>query len=47
MTSTALEVRLTSYVRSSSEVEVTLEQHQSEESRDVKDLSWTPFNSEW
>ena len=44
--STALEVRLTSYVRSSSEVEVYFRTTSSEESRDVKDLSWTPFNSD-
>ena len=44
--STALEVRLTSYVRSSSEVEVYFRTTSSEEVRDVKDLNWTPFNSE-
>ena len=43
--STALEVRLTSYVRSSSEVEVYFRTTSSEESRDVKDLNWTPFNT--
>ena len=44
--STALEVRLTSYVRSSSEVEVYFRTTSSEEVRDVKDLNWTPFNSD-
>ena len=43
--STALEVRLTSYVRSSSEVEVYFRTTSSEEVRDVKDLNWTPFNT--
>ena len=44
--STALEVRLTSYVRASSEVEVYFRTTSSEEVRDVKDLNWTPFNSD-
>ena len=37
--STTLEVRLTSYVRSSSEVEVYFRTTSSEEVRDVKDLN--------
>ena len=44
--SSALEVRLTSYVRSSSEVEVYFRTTSSEEVRDVKDLNWTPFNTD-
>jgi hypothetical protein len=43
--SSALEVRLTSYVRSSSEVEVYFRTTSSGEVRDVKDLNWTPFNT--
>ena len=44
---TALEVRLTSSVQStSSEVEVYFRTTSSEEVRDVKDLNWTPFNSD-
>ena len=39
--SSEIEVRLTSYVRSSSEVEVYFRTTSSEEVRDVKDLNWT------
>jgi len=42
--STALEVRLTSNVRASAEVEVYFRGTSSEEVRDIKELSWTPFN---
>jgi hypothetical protein len=42
--STALEVRLTSNVRSDAEVEVYFRATSSEEVRDVKDLNWVPFN---
>ena len=43
--STALEVRLTSYVRASSSVRVYYRTTSSEEVRDIKDLNWTPFNT--
>ena len=42
--STSLEVRLTSNVRASAEVEVYFRGTSAEEVRDIKDLSWTPFN---
>ena len=42
--STALEVRLTSNVRASAEVEVYFRATSSEEVRDVNDLNWVPFN---
>ena len=41
--STALEVRLTSNVRSDAEVEVYFRVTSAEEVRNVKDLNWTPF----
>ena len=44
--STSLEVRLTSNVRASAEVEVYFRGTSAEEVRDIKDLSWTPFNSD-
>ena len=44
--STAIEVRLTSNVRSDAEVEVYFRASSSEEVRDIKDLSWTPFNGD-
>ena len=43
--SSALEVRLTSHVRASSEIEMYYRTTSSEEVRDIKDLNWTPFNS--
>jgi len=43
--STALEVRLTSNVRSDAEVEVYFRITSAEEVRNVKDLNWTPFNT--
>jgi hypothetical protein len=42
--STSIEVRLTSNVRASAEVEVYFRGTSAEEVRDIKDLSWTPFN---
>ena len=42
--STAVEVRLTSNVRASAEVEVYFRATSSEEVRDINDLSWVPFN---
>ena len=42
--STALEVRLTSNVRSDAEVEVYFRITSADEVRNVKDLNWTPFN---
>jgi len=42
--STALEVRLTSNVRASAEVEVYFRATSSEEVRDINDLNWVPFN---
>ena len=44
--STSLEVRLTSNVRASAEVEVYFRGTSAEEVRDIKDLSWTPFNGD-
>ena len=44
--STALDVRLTQNVRSTSEVEVYFRATSSEEVRNVDDLNWTPFNSD-
>ena len=44
--STSLEVRLTSNVRASAKVEVYFRGTSSEEVRDIKDLSWTPFNGD-
>jgi len=44
--STALEVRLTSNVRSDAEVEVYYKITSSEEVRDIKDLNWVPFNGD-
>jgi hypothetical protein len=44
--STALDVRLTQNVRSSSEVRVYFRVSSSEEVRNINDLSWTPFNSD-
>ena len=44
--STALDVRLTQNVRSSSEVRVYYRVSSSEEVRNINDLSWTPFNSD-
>ena len=44
--STALEIRLTSNVRSSSSVEVFYRVTGSEEVRNINDLNWTPFNSD-
>ena len=44
--STALDVRLTQNVRSSSEVRVFFRVSSSEEVRNINDLSWTPFNSD-
>ena len=44
--SSAIEVRLTSHVRSSSEVELYYRTTSSEEVRDIKDLNWTPFNND-
>jgi len=43
--STALEVRLTSNVRSDAEVEVYFRITSADEVRNVKDLNWTPFNT--
>ena len=43
--STALEVRLTSNVRSDAEVEVYFRTTSADEVRNVKDLNWTPFNT--
>ena len=43
--STALDVRLTSHVRSSSSVQVYYKITSSEEVRDIKDLNWVPFNT--
>jgi len=44
--STAVEIRLTSNVRSDAEVEVYYRATSSEEVRDVKDLNWVPFNGD-
>ena len=44
--STALDVRLTQNVRSTSEVEVYFRATSSEEVRNVDDLNWTPFNGD-
>ena len=43
--STALEVRLTSNVRSDAKVEVYFRTTSADEVRNVKDLNWTPFNT--
>ena len=45
-TSTALDIRLTSNIRSSSSVEVYYRVTSSEEVRDINDLNWTPFNGD-
>ena len=44
--STALDVRLTQNVRSTSDVEVYFRVTSSEEVRNIDDLAWTPFNSD-
>ena len=44
--STALDVRLTQTVRSSSSVRVYFRVSSSEEVRNIEDLNWTPFNSD-
>ena len=44
--STALDVRLTQNVRSSSSVRVYFRVSSSEEVRNIDDLDWTPFNSD-
>ena len=44
--STALDVRLTQNVRSSSSVRVYFRVSSSEEVRNIEDLNWTPFNSD-
>ena len=44
--STAIEIRLTSNVRSDAEVEVYFRASSSEEVRDINDLSWVPFNGD-
>jgi hypothetical protein len=44
--STALDIRLTQNVRSTSEVEVYFRATSSEEVRNVDDLNWTPFNGD-
>ena len=44
--STALDVRLTQNVRSTSDVEVYFRATSSEEVRNIDDLAWTPFNSD-
>src|SRR6056300_1327742 len=44
--STAVEIRLTSNVRSDAEVEVYYRATSSEEVRDIKDLNWVPFNGD-
>ena len=44
--STALDIRLTANVRSSSEIEVYYRTTSSEEVRDVQSLSWIPFNTD-
>ena len=43
--STAIDVRLTSNIRSTSSVEVYFRTTSSEEARNVNDLSWIPFNT--
>ena len=42
---TALDIRLTQNVRSSSSVEVYFRTSSSEEARNIDDLSWIPFNT--
>ena len=44
-TSTALDIRLTANVRSTSEIEVYYRTTTSAEVRNVRDISWTPFNT--
>jgi hypothetical protein len=44
--STALDIRLTSNIRSTSSVEVYYRVTGGEEVRNISDLSWTPFNSD-
>ena len=43
--STAIDVRLTSNIRSTSSVEVYFRTTSSEEARNINDLSWIPFNT--
>jgi len=43
--STAIDVRLTSNIRSTSSVEVYYRTTSSEEARNINDLSWIPFNT--
>ena len=43
--STAIDVRLTSNIRSTSKVEVYFRTSSSEEARNIDDLSWIPFNT--
>ena len=43
--STAIDVRLTSNIRSTSKVEVYFRTTSSEEARNINDLSWIPFNT--
>jgi len=44
--STALDIRLTQNVRSTSSVEVYFRLSGAEEDRNINDISWTPFNSD-
>ena len=43
--STALDIRLTSNIRTTSKVEVYYRITSSEEARNIDDLSWIPFNT--
>ena len=43
--STALDIRLTSNIRTTSSVEVYFRTTSSEEARNIDDLSWIPFNT--
>ena len=45
-TSTALDIRLTANVRTSSNILVYFRTSAADEARDINDISWTPFNSD-
>ena len=45
-TSTALDVRLTSNIRSTSEVEVYFRLSNADDARNMHELIWTPFNTD-
>ena len=44
--SSALDIRLTANIRSSSDVKVFYRGSSSDEVRNINDLSWTPFNTD-